>query len=129
MMLKIYQGLFFVSFTNVIIGLVCVIAPFHFAAWVGVGPMIYTSAYLFQIWGATLIGLHVVYLPGLIDPLRNQFINWSSIGIKFWMSFVFLSCGFDFYSFAAWDFICGSVLLITWILALNSRKEMMFMNA
>lgn len=129
MILNIYRWMFLASFANVGIALWCIIAPFDWAAFIGVAPMTYTSASLFMIWGGTLLGLHLVYIPGVLDPLRFQCVNWASIAIKFWMSIIFINCGFDFYSFALWDFSWGAALLIMWLLVLNTRKEVKFMNA
>lgn len=128
-MIKIYQWLFALSFLNVLIAFWCIFDPFGWAAFIGVAPMNHISASLFSIWGGTLLGVHVLYIPGLIDPLRYQWSNWTSIALKFWMSAIFLSAGFHFYPFFMWDFTWGSVLLISWIAALNTRKEVKFMNA
>lgn len=129
MILGIYRLVFLFTFVNMIMALWCIFAPFDWAAHTGVGPMTWTSANLFRIWGGTLLGVHVLYIPGLIDPLRYQWSNWTSIALKFWMSLIFITSGFDFYKYAAWDFICGAVLLILWLLVLSGRKEMKFMNA
>ena len=45
------------------------------------------------IWGATLLGLHLVYVPGLRNPLFYRWPNWSSIAIKFFMTIMFLWSG------------------------------------
>ena len=62
--------------------------------------------------GATLLGLHLVYVPGLTNPLFYRWPNWSSIVIKFFMTIVFLSSGRLFLPFAVWDFTFGVILLI-----------------
>jgi len=129
MILKIYQWLFALSFVNVFIAFWCILAPFSWAEFIGVSPMTFTSAALFSIWGGTLLGLHVLYLPGLFDPLKYQCINWTSIAVKFWMSLIFITHGFDFWIFAAWDFTCGSILLVAYLAVLITRKEAVFMNA
>lgn len=129
MILNIYRWMFLASFANVGIALWCIFAPFDFAAFVDVSPMMYISASLFSIWGGTLLGLHFLYIPGLLDPLKHQCVNWVSIAVKFWMSIIFIKSGFEFYSFALWDFSWGTVLLILWLLVLNTRKEVKFMNA
>lgn len=127
MILKIYQILFALSFSNVIIALWCIFAPFDWAAFIGVSPMNHISAALFSIWGGTLLGVHALYIPGLIDPLKYKWSNWISIALKFWMSAIFLKAGFDFHSFAVWDFAWGSALLVLWLVVLFTRKEAKFM--
>ena len=59
-------------------------------------------------------GLHVVYLPGLRNPTFYRWPNWSSIGIKFWMTTIFLLQGADYILFALWDASWGVVLLVAY---------------
>lgn len=126
MFVTIYKVLFALSFSNVLIALWCIFAPFDWAAFSGVAPMTHVSASLFSIWGGTLLGVHVLYIPGLIDPLRYQWSNWTSIALKFWMSAIFLNAGFDFYPFFMWDFTWGSILIIFYLLAVFTRKEAIY---
>ena len=66
-----------------------------------------------RVWGATLIGLHLVYVPGLRNSLFYRWPNWSSIAIKFFMTIIFLSSG-RIYPFALWDFSFGVILLVAY---------------
>jgi hypothetical protein len=67
-----------------------------------------------RIWGATLLGLHLLYVPGLLNPLFYRWPNWSSIAIKLFMPILYLSSGFYFFPFAVWDFSFGVILLIAY---------------
>jgi hypothetical protein len=67
-----------------------------------------------RIWGATLLGLHLLYVPGIINPLFYRWPNWSSIAIKLAMPILYLSSGLYFFPFAVWDFSFGVILLIAY---------------
>lgn len=111
--LRTYKVLFAVSILgNVVVSLWCIFDPVGFAHLV-FQPDPYPPAWP-RVWGATLLGLHVVYWPGLHNPLFYRWPNWSSIGIKFFMTVIFLASGRLFYLFAAWDFTFGVILLIAY---------------
>lgn len=55
-------------------------------------------------WGATLILVTALYVPGLIDPLRSRLPNLIGLGGRLWMSVIWLFCGGGFLWFAAFDF-------------------------
>ncbi len=120
---RVYQGLFTASIVgNAIVGVWCVADPAGFAALVWLawaGPMTGWA----RAWGATLLGLHAVYWPGLRDPLGQRWINWSSIAIKFFMPIIFVTNGPSFYPFAAWDAAWGLVLLAAYWWLLRKGKQ------
>jgi hypothetical protein len=111
--LRTYQVLFIISILgNLVVCLWCVFDPVGFAHIV-FQPDPYPQAWP-RVWGATLLGLHAVYVPGLRNPLFYRWPNWCSIGIKFFMTIIFLSSGHYFYPFAIWDFSFGVILLIAY---------------
>ena len=111
--LRTYRLLFGLSIaTNVVVCLLALLAPYHLAHLTG-QPDPFPDGWP-RVWGATLLGLHLVYLPGWRHPLRYRWPNWASIAIKFWMTLVFLLQGRDFLPFAVWDFAWGVVLLIAY---------------
>jgi hypothetical protein len=108
--LRVYQVLFLISILgNLVVGLWCIFDPVGFARLL-MQPDPFPEAWP-RVWGATLLGLHLVYLPGLCNPLFYRWPNWSSIAIKFFMVIIFLSSGRYFYPFAVWDFSFGVILL------------------
>ena len=110
---RTYQRLFAASIiTNVIVSLFALLGPVTMARLLG-QPEPFPEAWV-RIWGATLLGLHVVYLPGLRNPTFYRWPNWASIGIKFWMTTIFLLQGWDYILFAVWDASWGVVLLIAY---------------
>lgn len=111
--LRTYKRLFAASIaTNVLVSLFALLAPFTFAKLLG-QPDPFPDGWP-RVWGATLLGLHIVYLPGLRDPLSYRWPNWASIGIKFWMTAVFISQWSLFWPFALWDAGWGIVLLVAY---------------
>ena len=82
--LRIYQVLFRISIiANLLVGLWCIFDPVGFAQRVlQIDP--YPQAWP-RIWGATLLGLQFVYIPGALNPLFYRWPNWFSIGIKILM--------------------------------------------
>jgi hypothetical protein len=112
--LRTYQLLFGLSIaTNVPIAMVHVFAPAWFAALVGLqwDPDMLPFA---RAWGMTLLWLHICYLPGLLDPRGTQWPNWTSIGIKAAMPFVFWSNPVGFFWFGMWDAVWCGVLLVAY---------------
>ena len=111
--LRIYKVLFVISILgNLVVCLWCIFDPVGFARAL-MQPDPFPTAWP-RIWGATLLGLHIVYIPGLRNPLFYRWPNWSSILIKFYMPIVFISSGHYFYPFALWDFSFGVILLVAY---------------
>src|SRR5262245_57057021 len=80
--LHIYRLLFLISIlTNLVICFWCIFAPVSFARFMH-QPDPFPEGWV-RAWGATLLGLHLVYVPGLRNPLFYRLPNWSSIVIKF----------------------------------------------
>jgi hypothetical protein len=121
--LHIYRALFGISIvSNVGIALACVFVPDWFAYLV-IGHWDHAWLGWMRAWGATLLGLHMVYLPGLVDPIDVRWPNWSSIAIKFMMPAVFFSNPLGFEMFGAWDLAWGVVLLVAYAYLLLNRKD------
>jgi hypothetical protein len=111
--LRVYRVLFLISILgNLVISLWCIFNPVGFAQLVlQLDP--YPEAWP-RVWGATLLGLQLVYVPGLHNPLFYRWPNWSSIAIKFFMAIIFVSAGRSFYLLAVWEFGFGVLLLVAY---------------
>lgn len=122
--LRTYRTLFGWSIaTNLLVCFLALFFPYTLAHLTG-QPDAFPDGWP-RVWGATLLGLHLVYIPGWRHPLRYRWPNWSSIFIKFWMTTVFLFQGGDFLPFAVWDATWGVVLLIAYyrlLLADTARR-------
>jgi hypothetical protein len=67
-----------------------------------------------RAWGVALLGLQLVYVPGLSHPLFYRWPNWSGIAINFLLAIIFVVNGPAFYLLALWDFGFGVILLVAY---------------
>jgi hypothetical protein len=111
--LHVYRVLFLISIiVNVIASLWCIFNPVGFAQlMLQIDPYPQTWP---RVFGAIVLGLQLVYVPGLRNPLFYRWPNWSSIAIKFFMGIIFLTAGNSFYLLALWEFVIGVILLIAY---------------
>ena len=93
---------------HVLIGLACLFFP----SWVadtfrlpGPIPPGWT-----QGWGATLILVTALYIPGWLDPLVNRAPNFIGILGRIWMGTVWTICGGGFLWFAAFDYLFALII-------------------
>ena len=111
--LHIYQALFTISIIiGLFVGLWCIFDPVGFAQ------------LLFQtdphpqawprIWGATVLALQVLYIPGVRNPLFYRWPNWSSIAVKLLMTIIFLTAGSSFHLLAVWESIWFVILFVAY---------------
>ena len=122
--LRSYRTLFLISILgNLVVCLWCIFCPVGFARFLH-QPDPFPEAWP-RVWGATLLGLHLVYVPGLRNPLFYRWPNWSSIAIKFFMTVIFISSGRWFYPFALWDFSFGVILFVAYyrLLAADTARR------
>jgi hypothetical protein len=111
--LHAYQILFlFNIIVNVLVGLWCIFGPVSF-----IHVVLHADAFPQawpRVWGATLLGVQLLYIPGLRNPLFYRWLNWSSIAINFLLAIVFASSWSYFCLLAGWNFAAGVVLLIAY---------------
>ena len=67
-----------------------------------------------RIWGATAVGLQILYLPGLHNPLFYRWPNWSSIAVKLFTAIVLGCAGAHFRALAAWEVLWSVILFLTY---------------
>ena len=107
--LMIYRGVLgFNMFCHIGIGLGCLFFPQWIAEIFGLpGPIPdgWTRG-----WGATLILVTALYVPGWRDPVGTRAPNWIGVGGRVWMGTVWVYCGGGFLWFAGFDY--GFALLI-----------------
>jgi hypothetical protein len=98
---------------HVLIGLACLFAPGWVAHLFGLPGPIPTG--WTRGWGATLILVTALYVPGWLDPVRVRAPNLIGILGRFWMGTVWLFCGGGLLWFAAFDYIFAVVIaLLYW---------------
>jgi hypothetical protein len=98
---------------HLLIGLACLFLPYWVSRTFGLPGPIPTG--WVRGWGATLILVTALYVPGLVDPLRSRLPNLIGLGGRLWMSIIWLFCGGGFLWFAAFDFAFFVILSMLYL--------------
>ncbi len=86
---------------HLVIGLGCMFLPHFVSSAFALPPPVPKG---WQIgWGATLILVTALYIPGLRDPLGTRYPNWCGIGGRIWMATVWFFVGGGFFWFGVFD--------------------------
>jgi hypothetical protein len=111
--LHIYQVLFTISIIiGLLVGLWCIFDPVGFAQLlfqIDPRPQAWP-----RIYGAMLLAIQFLYIPGLRNPLFYRWPNWSGISVKLLMTIIFLSVGSSFYLLAGWEFVWFAILFVAY---------------
>ncbi|ATQ42908.1 hypothetical protein [Caulobacter mirabilis] len=112
--LNAYRGVLgFNMALHIVIGLLCLFAP-------------NTVAHMFQLpepipagwtrgWGATLILVTALYVPGLLDPVHKRAPNIIGILGRVWMGTVWVFCGGGFLWFALFDYLWAAIIFVFYV--------------
>jgi hypothetical protein len=111
--LHIYQVLFTISIIiGLLVGLWSIFDPVGFAQLIfQIDP--HPEAWP-RIYGAMLLALQFLYIPGVRNPVFYRWPNWSGISVKLLMTIIFLSVGSSFYLLAGWEFVWFLILFVTY---------------
>jgi hypothetical protein len=90
------------------IGLLCVFAPYFVSEIFGLPPPVPMG--WIRAWGATLILVTALYIPGLQDPLRSRYPNIVGVIGRLWMATVWFVVGGGFFWFGLFDFLFAIIL-------------------
>jgi hypothetical protein len=102
--LRIYKTLLIIGIAiDAAIGLYCLLDPVGLARLLML-PEPYPTAWA-RLWGATFLGLQLVFVSGARNPLFYRWPNWSSIAIKLLIAVVLLCTGAHFQVLAVWQFL------------------------
>jgi hypothetical protein len=93
---------------HVVIGLACMFIPEFVSRTFGL-PSPVPSGWI-RGWGATLILVTALYIPGLQDPVRSRFANITGILGRMWMGTVWLVIGGGLTWFGVFDWFFAIVL-------------------
>jgi hypothetical protein len=93
---------------HVLIGLACMFLPEFVSRTFGL-PSPVPSGWI-RGWGATLILVTALYIPGLQDPVRSRFTNITGILGRMWMGTVWLVIGGGLTWFGVFDWFFAIVL-------------------
>ena len=94
----------------VLIGLACMFLPEFVSRTFGL-PSPVPSGWI-RGWGATLILVIALYIPGLQDPVRSRFTNIAGILGRMWMGTVWLVIGGGLKWFGLFDWFFAIVLAV-----------------
>lgn len=102
---------------HLVIGLTCLFVPGWASDLVGLAEPFPTG--WVRGWGATLILVTALYLPGLADPERNRGPNLIGVAGRLWTAVVWAVCGMigehGFFVFAVFDLFWAVVLGLLYV--------------
>jgi hypothetical protein len=98
---------------HVLIGLFCIAYPAGISDFIGLPDPIPEG--WARAWGAMLILVTALYVPGWLDPDIRRAPNIIGILGRYWMGTIWVLCGGGFLWFAAFDYFFGFALaLLYW---------------
>jgi hypothetical protein len=111
--LNIYRRVLFVSLAlNLFVGVFILIWPDAFAHLLN-QPEAFPKTWP-RHWGAQLIAINLLYLPGYWQPLVNRWPNWLGIAIRLSFAVFFFSQGDGFTPMGIYDGSFGLALLLAY---------------
>lgn len=117
--LKVYRLVLLISIVmNLVVGVIIFVAPDMFTNFAG-QPEAFPKTWP-RHWGAQLWAINFLYLPGLRDPLKNRWPNWSGIIIRLTFATFFFSQGDGFIPMGIYDAASGLLLLVTYLPVVRS---------
>ena len=99
---------------NILVGIFILLWPDTFASVLG-QPQPSPQTWP-RHWGAQLLAINLLYLPGFADPVRNRFVNYLGIIIRLSFAVFFFTQGRGFGTMGIYDGTFGLALLVTYLL-------------
>ena len=119
--LVLYQRfLGFNMFLHLLIGLACIFVPNWVSRTVRLPKPVPTG--WVRGWGATLLLVTALYVPGLRDPIGHREPNVIGVGGRFWMGTIWLVCGGGFLLFSVFDYVWAVTLGALYLRVIRGRK-------
>jgi hypothetical protein len=103
------------------IGLSCMFIPYFVSSVFGLPPPV-PSGWI-RGWGATLILVTALYIPGLQDPLRSRYPNIVGIIGRVWMATVWFFIGGGLIWFGVFDL--AFAIILAWLFYRYCAAEIM----
>jgi membrane protein implicated in regulation of membrane protease activity len=97
-------------FLHLVIGLGCMFVPDLVSKWLALPPPV-PKGWIVG-WGATLILVTALYVPGLRDPVGARYPNWCGIGGRVWMATVWFVIGGGLSVFGVFDAAFAAILAL-----------------
>jgi hypothetical protein len=119
--IKRYRLVLFASIVlNLAAGVFLLVAPEVFAQTLGQpDPMPRTWP---RHWGAQLLAINLLYMPGYWAPRENRWPNWLGIGIRLSFALFFFTQGDGFIPMGIYDGLSGLALLFTYLPVTRARS-------
>jgi hypothetical protein len=98
---------------HLLIGLACIFLPHWVSHTFGLPGPIPTG--WVRGWGATLILVTALYVPGFLNPLHARAPNLIGLLGRLWMAIIWTFCGGGFLWFALFDFAFFLILSVLYL--------------
>ena len=98
---------------NIIVGIYILFWPDSLTAMLG-QPEPYPKTWP-RHWGAQLLAINLLYLPGFWNPVVNRWPNWLGIAIRISFALFFFGQGAGFVPMGIYDGASGVALLLTYL--------------
>ena len=98
----------FNMFLHLVIGLGCIFVPAFVSENLALPPP-EPRGWIIG-WGATLLLVTALYIPGLRDPLGARYPNWCGIGGRIWMATIWFVVGGGLFTFGVFDASFAAIL-------------------
>ena len=111
---KRYRIVLFLSIVmNLAVGVFILIWPDGFTAPLG-QPDAFPKTWP-RHWGAQLLAINLLYLPGYWNPRENRWVNWLGVVIRITFTLFFFTQGDGFVPMGIYDGLSGLALLVTYL--------------
>ena len=117
---KLYRGVLILSIVlNMAVGVFILLLPEAFTSMLG-QPTATPDTWP-RHWGAQLLAINLLYMPGFRDPVGHQWPNWLGIGIRLSFALFFFMQGGGFVPMGIYDGASGLLLLLTYLPVVKNR--------
>ncbi|HEX5108605.1 MAG TPA: hypothetical protein VFV95_09175 [Vicinamibacterales bacterium] len=117
---KVYRLVLLTSILlNIAVGFFILLFPDMFASFLG-QPQPSPDTWP-RHWGAQLLAINMLYMPGYWDPQVQRWPNWLGIGIRLSFALFFFTQGDGFVPMGIYDGASGLLLLLTYLRVPGAR--------
>ena len=117
---KVYRAVLLLSILlNMAVGVFIPLMPDQFTSLLG-QPTATPDTWP-RHWGAQLLAINLLYMPGYRDPVGHQWPNWLGIGIRLSFALFFFTQGDGFVPMGIYDGLSGVLLLLTYLPVVKNR--------
>jgi len=104
---------------NIAVGFFILLFPDMFASFLG-QPQPSPDTWP-RHWGAQLLAINLLYMPGYWEPQVHRWPNWLGIGIRLSFALFFFTQGDGFVPMGIYDGASGVLLLLTYLRVPSTR--------